>query len=543
MSSSSSSPLNSQQKHQSSSVDLPLTSRSQTRSSKSSSASVVVSASTQQTRANHLKRKKNHHQVHTQLPKEAAEGEEEDYDSDKYSSSDDQSPKFDKTTLPQNSQSQSTRRATRRLVRHDTNGNNITVKAKKEPSAVITSEALDTNNDVDDSRDNSNSCSTALSGTSCEQIQTRSSLLRARLQQTDLAAVTASSSSAKKHSVTKSSSNTSSSSSSLFKKKKMMKKSEAVSVTAAATSKATPPSSRIHNENKSQSTQIEQFEQDNEASGEDDKSNQQWLDMFSRWSGKRQLSALDQLLEACSWQCIKHVHSYIEPKMQRDYISELPRELCLLMLTYVRPRDLYKLAQVSRYWHEAANDPILWKNMCKTGRVNIGVESSDATTTTTSATDSELMMLATEGTVNSPRTSTSAATISPSYSYLYTAFNPYKRAYYIDYNVAKNWCSRPIPPHTSLRAHDDHVITCLKFDGYRILSGSDDNTLKVWCARTGNLLHTLSGHTVSALLLKHSALTIINENIATTHTKCSSAHQKKRILLSDTQKFYKKKKL
>ena len=38
-----------------------------------------------------------------------------------------------------------------------------------------------------------------------------------------------------------------------------------------------------------------------------------------------------------------------------------------------------------------------------------------------------------------------------------------------------------------LKGHDDHVITCLEFSGNRIVSGSDDNTLKVWSAITGKV--------------------------------------------------------
>jgi hypothetical protein len=34
-----------------------------------------------------------------------------------------------------------------------------------------------------------------------------------------------------------------------------------------------------------------------------------------------------------------------------------------------------------------------------------------------------------------------------------------------------------------LKGHDDHVITCLQFSGNRIVSGSDDNTLKVQIVR------------------------------------------------------------
>ena len=198
-----------------------------------------------------------------------------------------------------------------------------------------------------------------------------------------------------------------------------------------------------------------------------------WLDTFNSWSSKQQLSALENLLERCCPHAhLKHVHNYIEPKLQRDYISELPRELSLLMLTYARPRDLFKLAQVSRYWYQMANDSILWKKICKTARTS--VDDYEQQQRPQPSIDSKLFMIKT-ACFNS---TSSSSSLSP-YNYLFTAFNPYKRAYYIDYNVTKNWSTRPIPPQTHLRAHDDHVITCLKFDGRRILSGSDDSTLKV----------------------------------------------------------------
>lgn len=61
--------------------------------------------------------------------------------------------------------------------------------------------------------------------------------------------------------------------------------------------------------------------------------------------------------------------------------------------------------------------------------------------------------------------------------------------------IEMNWRSKPIPPPKMLKGHDDHVITCLQFCGNRIVSGSDDNTLKVWSATTGKCLRTLVGHT------------------------------------------------
>lgn len=53
--------------------------------------------------------------------------------------------------------------------------------------------------------------------------------------------------------------------------------------------------------------------------------------------------------------------------------------------------------------------------------------------------------------------------------------------------IEMNWRSRPIRSPKVLKGHDDHVITCLQFCGNRIVSGSDDNTLKVWSAITGKV--------------------------------------------------------
>lgn len=54
-----------------------------------------------------------------------------------------------------------------------------------------------------------------------------------------------------------------------------------------------------------------------------------------------------------------------------------------------------------------------------------------------------------------------------------------------------------------LRGHDDHVITCLEFCGSRVVSGSDDNTLKVWSVITGKVCN--HSHTFSVACLINSS--------------------------------------
>lgn len=72
---------------------------------------------------------------------------------------------------------------------------------------------------------------------------------------------------------------------------------------------------------------------------------------------------------------------------------------------------------------------------------------------------------------------------------------PHKKMFLKQYKVEMNWRYKPVRTPKHLKGHDDHVITCLQFDGNKIVSGSDDNTLKVWSAVTGNIIRTLVGHT------------------------------------------------
>lgn len=65
--------------------------------------------------------------------------------------------------------------------------------------------------------------------------------------------------------------------------------------------------------------------------------------------------------------------------------------------------------------------------------------------------------------------------------------SPWKSAYMRQYLIENNWLHKSVNDPIIMRGHDDHVITCLQFYGNRILSGSDDTTLKVWSAVTGTV--------------------------------------------------------
>lgn len=192
-----------------------------------------------------------------------------------------------------------------------------------------------------------------------------------------------------------------------------------------------------------------------------------WLLQFQRWTNAERLVAVDKLIEQCEPTQVRHMMKVIEPQFQRDFISLLPKELALHVLSYLEPKDLLRAAQTCRSWRFLADDNLLWKEKCKQAGI---------ITKSSSSSQSDKPRRGRTG--NMPKIASA-----------------WKAAFMRHNTIETNWRSNPIRTPKILNGHDDHVITCLQFCGNRIVSGSDDNTLKVWSAVSGKCLRTLIGHT------------------------------------------------
>ncbi|KAH8329647.1 hypothetical protein KR074_006377 [Drosophila pseudoananassae] len=188
-----------------------------------------------------------------------------------------------------------------------------------------------------------------------------------------------------------------------------------------------------------------------------------WLAQFQRWSHAERLLAVDRLIDHCDPSQVRHMMKVIEPQFQRDFISLLPRELALFVLSYLEPKDLLRAAQTCRSWRFLCDDNLLWKEKCRIAQI-LAEPRSDRPKR---GRDGNMPPIA----------------------------SPWKAAYMRQHIIEVNWRQRPVRKPKVLKGHDDHVITCLQFSGNRIVSGSDDNTLKVWSAVNGKCLRTLVGHT------------------------------------------------
>lgn len=68
--------------------------------------------------------------------------------------------------------------------------------------------------------------------------------------------------------------------------------------------------------------------------------------------------------------------------------------------------------------------------------------------------------------------------------------------------LEQRWRDPEGDPHTlKIDGHRDSVY-CLDFDSSRIITGSRDRTIKIWCIKTGKCIATFEGHTGSVLCLK-----------------------------------------
>ncbi|XP_038123139.1 F-box/WD repeat-containing protein 7-like [Cyprinodon tularosa] len=202
---------------------------------------------------------------------------------------------------------------------------------------------------------------------------------------------------------------------------------------------------------------------------------QDWLLTFQTWSGPERLLALDELIDRCETSQVKHMMQVIEPQFQRDFISLLPKELALYVLTFLAPSDLLQAAQTCRYWRILAEDNLLWREKCREEGI------------------SDRMPYHRRDCVHPD-----------------ASFSPWKSAYIRQHRIETNWRKGDRREPMVLKGHDDHVITCLQFSGDLIVSGSDDNTLKVWSAITGKCLRTLTGHTGGVWCSQMTGTTVIS---------------------------------
>eukprot|EP00118_Oscarella_pearsei_P003074 m.12792 g.12792 ORF g.12792 m.12792 type:complete len:640 (+) comp24289_c0_seq1:183-2102(+) len=196
-----------------------------------------------------------------------------------------------------------------------------------------------------------------------------------------------------------------------------------------------------------------------------------WFHSFNEWTRDQRHAVLDELVNRCDASLQRFLLGIIEPQFQRDFISLLPKELAFIVLSYLEPEDLLKAAQTCRYWKALCDDNLLWKEKCRLCSIDSSIVKSNRGK---------------------------------------RIIKSWKQVYLTKHKIEWNWKNGPLKNPKVLKGHDDHVITCLKFHGNKIVSGSDDTTLKIWSAVSGKHLRTLTGHTGGVWCAQFDGSTVVS---------------------------------
>ncbi|XP_038061630.1 probable E3 ubiquitin ligase complex SCF subunit sconB [Patiria miniata] len=201
---------------------------------------------------------------------------------------------------------------------------------------------------------------------------------------------------------------------------------------------------------------------------------------FQEFNDQQKNTMMKRLLEQCDLPQMHMLSVTMAPILHQscphncqDLLSWLPAQLSLRILAYLDPVSLCRCACVSRAWYELANEPTLWRSLCRLPKWAL------------------------------PKAEEQKQMINHISSYIH-----WKQAFAERYRLRRNW----LKGLCSVRTFEGHTqgISCVQFDDTRIVSGSSDNTIKVWNIRTNSpwSVQTLVGHsgTVRCLHLQGSQL-------------------------------------
>ena len=219
---------------------------------------------------------------------------------------------------------------------------------------------------------------------------------------------------------------------------------------------------------------------------------------------------LQGLLSQCCFPQLSFISQEVSSLIKIDFISTLPMEISLKILCYLDCASLCNAAQVSRKWKCLADDDRVWHHMCeqhidrKCPNCGWGLplmHMQRARNMNNDEYNSKKRKLETVEPSNGSNSSEVELEIKKmkvtqeeqDKQRKLLKKRPWKSVYSERFKLEKNW-RKGIYKIKTFEGHTDGV-TCLQFNRKYLMTGSYDNTVKIWKVETGECLRTLTGHT------------------------------------------------
>ncbi|XP_074663195.1 uncharacterized protein LOC141915527 [Tubulanus polymorphus] len=169
------------------------------------------------------------------------------------------------------------------------------------------------------------------------------------------------------------------------------------------------------------------------------------------WDDMRRKEFLHKLILKLDARQHYFMSSFLSIKRHRDFITLLPENVALKILGYLSPKELCIAAKVSKKWKIMCGHNELWKAKCAEVKLEF------------------------------PQKKLSR--------------NPvWKKLYKQGLSSRRNWLHGRCKI-IDVKGHANNVLSVIFDDkGKRLVSGSLDQTIRIWNVNTGTLLYTLEGH-------------------------------------------------
>ncbi|KAF9429124.1 hypothetical protein BGZ76_001786 [Entomortierella beljakovae] len=190
-----------------------------------------------------------------------------------------------------------------------------------------------------------------------------------------------------------------------------------------------------------------------------------------------------------------------------DFLSKLPYEIATYILHFVDMHNLTKVALISRTWNQFTNDNEVWKGVYlyqKRWVVKLPQPITRMPLAIQDISDKSTPQNLNNNNNNINNVNTNNVIVSQQQQQqlqlqLQKPLN-WKKLCYDHKRLEARWTSPP-QEKIKLLGHSDSVY-CVQFDHSKIVTGSRDQTIKLWDLKTLKYIDTLRGHSQSVLCLQ-----------------------------------------
>ncbi|KAH8930049.1 WD40 repeat-like protein [Atractiella rhizophila] len=280
------------------------------------------------------------------------------------------------------------------------------------------------------------------------------------------------------------------------------------------------------------------------------------VNSFSTLAPQMQTYVLFSLLKRSPVSVLQNLHAIITPALRRDFLTDLPPELAVLVLSHLDANSLCRAAQVSKTWAKMIDGEWrVWRDRLRADGLWQGLGDEEAEVNDEGSglgggnerkkkrADKEFLRMWFSGIWDDipgdesefgdedrvarakkvdyllarrsnerkceliKRIANASKRPLPQFNIHYV--HPYKLLYRRRFVSRRNWMDRE-PGRMGFQGHAINVITCLQFDEHRIVSASDDHNINVYDTKTGELSKSLVGHEGGVWALEYIGNTLVS---------------------------------